>query len=331
ILLDVIMPRLSGYEVCRKIREKYDQASLPVIMLTSKRLVADLVAGFDAGANDFLAMPFDKRELIARVNTMLRLRQAGLDRENLLIMQREMEIAAQVQKTVLTDPASINNTDLCDTEIVYLPQNGMVGGDYYSVKRIGEDAVTVMIADATGHGMQAALSIMQIDILNKQTESYIDPDRRLKEINEYLIQELESKNFFTAFIVNIYKDKITYATAGHPVQYLIRYDSGELIPLKGKGKIIGIKTDLTFELKEESVRSGDILLLFTDGVFEEFSNKGGEFGEERFTELIRKKAANGKHRDSIDEFVRIIIDDIKAFVGEEQYNDDITMLGIRIK
>jgi two-component system sensor histidine kinase ChiS len=73
VLLDVMMPKMSGYEVCQKIRERYSAAELPVVMLTAKNQVMDLVAGFEAGANDYLPKPFSKNELLARIQTHLRL------------------------------------------------------------------------------------------------------------------------------------------------------------------------------------------------------------------------------------------------------------------
>ena len=73
ILLDVMMPNMSGYEVCAKIREKYPAASLPILMLTAKNQVADLVMGFQFGANDYLTKPFAKDELLTRIKTHIQL------------------------------------------------------------------------------------------------------------------------------------------------------------------------------------------------------------------------------------------------------------------
>jgi len=73
ILLDIMMPGISGYEVCRKIREKYSSADLPIIMLTAKNQIADLVEGFKAGANDFIPKPFSKNELISRIKSHIEL------------------------------------------------------------------------------------------------------------------------------------------------------------------------------------------------------------------------------------------------------------------
>ncbi|MDR0434807.1 MAG: response regulator [Gracilibacteraceae bacterium] len=76
VLLDVMMPKMSGYEVCRRIREKHSAFALPVVMLTAKNQVQDVVLGFQSGANDYIQKPFDKEELLARVKTLLELKNA---------------------------------------------------------------------------------------------------------------------------------------------------------------------------------------------------------------------------------------------------------------
>ncbi|XID90244.1 ATP-binding protein [Paenibacillaceae bacterium WGS1546] len=76
VLLDVMMPGLSGFEVCRRIREKYPMYKLPVLLLTVRNSSADIAAGLDAGANDFLVKPFDSRELSARASTLLQMKEA---------------------------------------------------------------------------------------------------------------------------------------------------------------------------------------------------------------------------------------------------------------
>ena len=73
IILDIMMPKMSGYEVCQKIREMYPPSSLPVVLLTAKNRVADLVEGFQSGANDYIAKPFSRDELLSRIKTHLNL------------------------------------------------------------------------------------------------------------------------------------------------------------------------------------------------------------------------------------------------------------------
>lgn len=76
VILDVMLPDLSGYEICRKIRKDYAVSELPVLMLTARTTTQDIVMGMDAGANDYLAKPFDTEELLARVNTLIQLKQS---------------------------------------------------------------------------------------------------------------------------------------------------------------------------------------------------------------------------------------------------------------
>ncbi|MBR9999076.1 MAG: tetratricopeptide repeat protein [Cyclobacteriaceae bacterium] len=78
IILDIMMPRMSGYEVCKNIREKHGPALLPILMLTAKNRVSDLVEGLEAGANDYIAKPFSKEELLSRVKTHLNLQRINV-------------------------------------------------------------------------------------------------------------------------------------------------------------------------------------------------------------------------------------------------------------
>ncbi|GAA4300739.1 hypothetical protein GCM10023163_22870 [Aestuariibaculum suncheonense] len=74
VLLDVMMPNLSGYEVCEIIRKEYSASELPIVLLTAKNRVSDLVAGFNVGANDYLTKPFSKNELLSRIKTHVNLK-----------------------------------------------------------------------------------------------------------------------------------------------------------------------------------------------------------------------------------------------------------------
>lgn len=78
VLLDIMMPRMSGYEVCRQIRQRYPATELPVVMLTAKNQVSDLVEGFQMGANDYLTKPFSKNELRARIKTHIELAKINM-------------------------------------------------------------------------------------------------------------------------------------------------------------------------------------------------------------------------------------------------------------
>lgn len=79
LIIDIMMPNMSGYEVCRRLRERYTLTELPILMLTAKNQVHDIVTAFEVGANDYLTKPCDRRELISRVETLILLRQANAE------------------------------------------------------------------------------------------------------------------------------------------------------------------------------------------------------------------------------------------------------------
>lgn len=97
VILDVMMPRLSGYDTCRQIRQKYTSQELPIILLTARTRTEDLLAGFEAGANDYLTKPVNKEELLARVSTHLQ----HLEMHRLLdkkVAERTFELHAETKR-----------------------------------------------------------------------------------------------------------------------------------------------------------------------------------------------------------------------------------------
>ncbi len=100
ILLDIMMPKISGYEVCRRIREEYTSYELPIIILTAKTHSQDIKIGFDIGANDYITKPFDKNELITRINLHIQLTYTQRELEKL---NRELEEMVQERTAQLED------------------------------------------------------------------------------------------------------------------------------------------------------------------------------------------------------------------------------------
>jgi signal transduction histidine kinase len=103
VLLDVMMPGITGYEVCRIIRKRYRANELPVLMLTAKNRVEDLVAGLQSGANDYLAKPFSKEELLARIETQLNLQKLTAETVRLGIEKEAAELASKAKSEFLSN------------------------------------------------------------------------------------------------------------------------------------------------------------------------------------------------------------------------------------
>ncbi len=257
-------------------------------------------------------------------NMIARVRDSVKYREDLLLMEKELDIAEKVQCSVLTQPEIYKSIKEYSINVIYRPQNGRVGGDYFNILKV-DDYISIFLADATGHGIQAALATMQIDMINRQSLHLKDPGKRLSFLNDYYTHEIKGSTFFTACIVNLFSDHMLFGGAGHPEQLLIN-SSHELTPIKSTGKLLGAFPDIAWSTASLTIRPGDTLFLFTDGAFEQFNSRGVMCGEELLNEKILKHLKESK---SISGCNKSIFKEIKEFTGDYGLNDDITVIAIR--
>ena len=128
VLLDIMMPRMTGYEVCRRLRESFTAAELPVILLTAKNRVTDLVEGFAAGANDYLVKPFTREELVARVDTHLKIRESyRVLRENLSLRNELVQRRQTVRELKTTQRRLAMILDRVGEAVLAFNESGEIG------------------------------------------------------------------------------------------------------------------------------------------------------------------------------------------------------------
>ncbi|NER37000.1 MAG: response regulator [Oscillatoria sp. SIO1A7] len=188
ILLDVMMPRMTGYEVCQQLREKFPAYELPVVMLTAKNQVSDLVEGLESGANDYLAKPISKHELLARIKTHLQLSKINVaygrfvPQEFLEFLNKESIVDVQLGDQVLQEMtvlfSDIRSFTTLSEEMTpkenfdflneYLQRVGPTirkhGG--FIDKYIG-DAVMALFAKAADDAVRAAIAMQeQVSLFN---------------------------------------------------------------------------------------------------------------------------------------------------------------------
>ncbi|MCP5495571.1 MAG: PAS domain S-box protein [Leptospiraceae bacterium] len=132
---------------------------------------------------------------------------------------RDIEKASLVQKSILTNQEYYHKIERLEIDVRYHPMNDKIGGDYYNIHKSEDDIVSVVIADVAGHGIQAALSTMQIDLLLRESSFLPLPYQRLGLINSLLFHDMFLYNYFTCFVMNIYKDRVQYACGGHPPNF----------------------------------------------------------------------------------------------------------------
>lgn len=137
VLLDVMMPKMSGYEVCRKVRETYPLVELPILMLTAKNQPKDIVEGFDAGANDYLTKPFSKIELLSRIKThvLLKLTSENLQTANEKLIEYNATLEQKIEERTQEINALLLNI-LPEEVAGELKQNGKAPVKYYSMSSV---------------------------------------------------------------------------------------------------------------------------------------------------------------------------------------------------
>jgi|GEM_PF-583258 len=324
-IIDVMMPVVSGYDLVRAIRVRHPMIELPVILLTAKSRSIDVVDGFESGANDYLVKPINKRELFARLDTVLLLKQAAKENARLTSIERELKIAKSIQDSIL--PASITGLNRLDIATAFIPAE-TVAGDFFDFHKKSGDEIGILISDVTGHGISAALVASMIKIaFYFQRHLMEKPGELLAALNESLTGSFR-QGYLTAFYFYIDTNKMIMrlARAGHPPLIVYRTDTDELIELRPKGRIIGCFEDTASETVEFALRANDIIIAYTDGITEARNPAGEMFGEELFHAAIR--IASGKKTATIRD---TIIDSVNSFRGKnETVEDDITLIVCRV-
>jgi len=175
VLLDIMMPGIDGYEVCRRIRANEAWHDLPVMFLSSLEDARDKARGFEAGGNDYVTKPFEPLEVRARVGSLLRSKAYSDAVKE--AMARDLRIAREIQMGILPADlgAATKGTGL-DVAAILEPARE-VGGDLYEVLHPAEDRVFVALGDVSGKGIPAAL-FMAVTMTLMRAMARLHDDRR---------------------------------------------------------------------------------------------------------------------------------------------------------
>ncbi|MCB1156711.1 MAG: fused response regulator/phosphatase [Leptospiraceae bacterium] len=204
-----------------------------------------------------------------------------------------------------------------------------VGGDIFDIIELPSGIIRIFLADATGHGVQAALITMLIkseyEVLKSSQTSTANVLDKLNKL--FLSKYYSLGTFFSCIIcdVDLKNGHFTYSSAGHPFQVMISKTEG-ITKLNKTGRAIGLKKNTEFIENQMPFRPGDKLLLYTDGIFEEFNDSGEQFGEEQILNLIKQ------YQNLSAQFIgNIILKSLYDFLSSSSTRDDITFIGVEWK
>src|SRR3954453_827683 len=216
ILLDVMMPEMDGYEVCRRLKADPTTSQIPVIFLTAQTDAEDETRGFQVGAVDYVHKPFSPAVMKARVHTHLVLRETREKlAQQLLTIQKELETARLIQLSIL--PENVPQIDGLDIAARYIPMTS-VAGDFYDFIGVDKKHIGILVADVSGHGMPAALIASMLKIaLAAESSHAAHPEQVLLGLNHALCGKFQHHYVTAAYAYfDMEKGTLTYAGAGHP-------------------------------------------------------------------------------------------------------------------
>ena len=328
VLLDVMMPEMDGYEVCKRLKSDPGTREIPVIFLTGQTEVEDETRGFDVGAVDYIHKPFSPAVVKARVQTHLVLR--GIREQlaqQLFTIQKELETARQIQLSIL--PSELPKIDGLDIAARYVPMTS-VAGDFYDFIVVDEKHIGILVADVSGHGMPAALIASMLKIaLSAQVAHAADPARVLLGLNQALCGKFQHHYVTAAYLfVDMEKRTLTYAGAGHPPLLLWGGSSEGVRVVEENGLFLGKFEFARYSSVELPLASGDWALLYTDGISETTDPFGVEFGTERFREFLAEERS-----PSADHFADRLLEEVSRWSARgpsEDLDDDITLVAIHV-
>jgi len=328
ILLDVEMPEMHGYEVCRRLKASPQTCDIPVIFLTGQTQDKDETQAFDVGAVDYIHKPFSAAVVKARVRTHILLREAReLLSRQLKAINSELEMAREIQLCIL--PSDTPKIEGLDIAARCIPMS-TVAGDFYDFISVDERHLGILIADVSGHGLAAALIASMLKIaLPAQTPHAFDPARVLAGLNRSLCGIFRRDYVTAAYLfVDLEKDIVSYSGAGHPPVLLWRKREGRAREFQENGLFLGLFPEATYSSVQLPLEAGDRLFLYTDGILEFKSPAEEHFGGGRLRQFIE-----ANHGLGAGHLVEALISQLWGWSGQAPglaQLDDITLLAIDI-
>jgi sigma-B regulation protein RsbU (phosphoserine phosphatase) len=323
ILLDIMMPDIDGYEVCRQLKTNRATSGIPVIFLSALGDTEDKVKGLQLGAVDYITKPFQPDEVIARVNTHLtihRLKRVVESQKDQL--EHELEVVSEVQRKLL--PKQLPAIEGFKLGVHY-ETSRYAGGDYYDIIELPDNCWGFFIADAEGHSAPAAvLMAMTCALFRSYPGSAADPAAVIHYLNEHLCK-VADPSFMTALYA-FYDAKahtMRIARAGHPLPMVFRNSDQKAIEFPCPGVYpLGIEPyEIEIPVTDIKLEPGDRFLIYTDGLTERFDGEGQTYGEERLLTLLATDSAHDPQG-----VITTIMADVELFAGQLPADDDQALL-----
>ncbi len=203
-----------------------------------------------------------------------------------------------------------------------------VGGDYYDFIRLDDHRLAIGLGDVSGKGLPAALVMSNLQAtIRGQTFFNVTVNQCLERANILLSESIDAKTFISLFygILDTQKNTLCYANAGQNTPFLFSPGKHPL-PLKTHGPALGMQRNMRYEKEEISIKPGDRLLIYSDGISEAMNDRMEEFGDEKVQEMVHRN-----NNDSASGLIDKIIAAANSHFGKASQNDDMTVIILKRK
>jgi serine phosphatase RsbU (regulator of sigma subunit) len=347
VLLDMTLPDSSGLQTTQ--RAVAGAEYIPIIMLTGMDDEDLAIRAVKEGAQDYLIKgQVDERILARSINYAIERKKIQdqvavyarqLEEKNQqmaaeLDMAREFQLAFLPRKYPQFPKGAGRDASALKFHVLYEP-SGAVGGDYFEILPLSDSMAGVFLCDVMGHGVRSALvTAMVRGLVAEHRDEGADPGKFLSHINASLcgvLRQTDITMFASAcyMTVDLAKGRIRWANAGHPVPLRVSQHLQRVEPFatthETNGPVLGLFDTSAYAVVECAIEPSDLLVLYTDGLYEVTNAAGDEYGKERLQEAILKRFDL-----FADQLFAALLKEIRAFSGSHTFTDDVCLLGVEI-
>jgi serine phosphatase RsbU (regulator of sigma subunit) len=341
VLLDVLMPEIDGFEVCRRMKADPLTSEIPVLFVSVLDPDQHVVEGLQLGGEDFISWPVDPTELVARIQARMRSYQPLSQLRSVVKEQsrqleedrrREAETEFELEQARLVQQRFVTNVFPCGRGLAFAHRyrpSRVVGGDMFDVVAVGQEHVAIMMADVSGHGLAAALLTSVAKVLFRiGAEQCPEPHNLLRWLNRQISSYLATGEFLTMFLGlwDANSRVFSYAGAGHPPALLVAPGIGVVKRLQVSPGIVGM-IPVVDQYRSASVQlgRGHRIICYTDGIIEATNGHYMMFGEETLADACARLAGR-----PIEQMVEHVFREIDQFLVGESQRDDQAMLALEV-
>ncbi|MBF0185058.1 MAG: SpoIIE family protein phosphatase [Magnetococcales bacterium] len=322
ILLDVMMPEMDGYAVCRQLKEEPRTQDIPIIFVTGRSEEADEIQGLELGAVDYITKPFAPAIVLARVRTHLALRAARrkLDEYNRHLLEERQVIENIVLKMRTADPF-----DQQHVQNLVAPVE-LTAGDMQLSTHTSDGRQLVLLGDFTGHGLTAAVGGSLVSyIFHRLAKQGASGEEILAEINSQLKMRLPTGMFFATVLLEVAADRQQATLWNAALPPVIRMRGSHIVEHLASGMLaLGVikEQNLQEAATRLTLQAGERLYFYTDGIIEAHNGQSELFGVERLETFLQQMARGERQMSDLAAV-------LESFTGFSQHEDDVTLMEVR--